>query len=238
MKPKILIVILVLGALFAGAGFFLYRCGSEPGWGAAPAGVVPTMDLAALQASAGQGDPAAQTRLARIFLEGTVTNRNIKEAVKWLRQETNQDYPDALAAWGELTQAGQGVPKNLAEAVRVYQSAGEKGSVAAQYDLAFLYEQGSGVKKDRQQAAKWYQLAAEGGDPLAQFDIGQRYALGVGVTTNRVEAFKWLALAAAAGQPDSAKLLSELKRQMSGDELTQAAQLVRQFSPRTANPAH
>jgi TPR repeat protein len=131
-----------------------------------------------------------------------------------------------------LTQAGQGLPKNLAEAVRLYHRAAEGGSVAGQYDLAYLYEQGTGVKHDEREAAKWHELAAEGGDPLAQFDLGQRYHLGLGVSTNRIQAFKWLTLAAAQNQPDSAKLLPVLERELSAEELSEARRLVAQFAPR------
>ena len=108
------------------------------------------------------------------------------------------------------------------------------GSVAGQYNLAYLYEQGTGIKQDQQEAAKWYQLAAEGGDPIAQYDIGQRYELGVGVATNHMQAFKWLTLAAARGQVDSQKMLQAVRREISGDELSQAKQLVQQFTPRSA----
>jgi TPR repeat protein len=104
--------------------------------------------------------------------------------------------------------------------------------VAGQYNLAYLYEQGTGVKQDEKEAAKWYQLAADGGDPIAQYDIGQRYKLGLGVSTNLIQAFKWLTLAATQGQSDSAKLLPEVESQMSGDQLTEARQLVSQFTPR------
>jgi hypothetical protein len=141
-----------------------------------------------------------------------------------------------LAALGELTQAGVGVPLNLTEAARLYRLAAEQGSVAGQYDLAYLYEQGSGVIRSEADAAKWYQLAAEGGDPLAQFDIGQRYLLGVGVPTNRVQAFKWLKLAAIQGQTDAGSLLQKLKSQMTSEESVHANQFVTEFIPRAANP--
>jgi uncharacterized protein len=195
------------------------------------------VDVAALRHKAQAGDPAAQTALGKLLQEGTQTKANIKESLKWYQLAADQNYPDALAALGEMTQAGQGIAQNLEEAVRLYKLAADKGSVAGQYDLAYLYEQGSGVEKDETQAAKWYQLAAEGGDAIAQFDIGQRYMLGVGVSKNLIEAYKWLSLAAAQGQADSAKLLVELKRELSAKDLADASQHAKAFVPRNAKPS-
>jgi len=221
-----------MGVALLGVGYFKIQ--SQSGVGTVAAQVTttnpPVMDVTALKTKAETGDPAAQTLLARAYLDGTGVKASVKEAVKWLCLATNQNYPEALATLGELTQAGQGVPANPAEAARMYLRAADQGCVSAQYDLAYLYEQGSGVKQDEQAAAKWYELAAEGGDALAQYDIGQRYTLGVGVAMNRVQAWKWLSLAASQGQPDSTKLLAGLKREMSADELSQASQLISQFT--------
>jgi localization factor PodJL len=238
MNPKILIIGIVLAVAGLGAAFFLLQKNPQGdiSFQAVQPPNVSAVDLAALKTKAESGDPAAQTSLGKIFLEGAVVKADVKEAVKWFQLAADKNYPDALAALGELTQAGQGVPLNLEAAAQLYRRAAQSGSVAGQYNLAYLYEQGTGVKQDESEAAKWYQLAAEGGDPVAQYDIGQRYELGVGVATNRVQAFKWLSLAAAQGQPDSAKRLPGLKREMSGPELSEAGQLVKEFTPRSPKP--
>jgi TPR repeat protein len=236
MKPKFIISVVVLaGAVFGVACFiFQQQATYVP---PAPNSVTSntnSIDLAGLKAKADAGDPAAQTHLAQAYLGGSAGKTDITNAVKYLQLAADKNYPDALAALGELTQAGQGVPRNLDAATQLYRRAADGGSVAGQYNLAYLYEQGTGVKQDEKEAAKWYQLAAEGGDPIAQFDIGQRYKLGVGVATNLVQALKWLSLAAAQGQSDSAKLLPVVQNQMSGDQLTEARQLVSQFTPRAS----
>ena len=241
MKPKFLISVVLMPLAIFGVAFFIFQQQSQPGALPTAAAVASLSDvnLATLKAKAEAGDPAAQTRVGKIYLTGTSVKADVKEAAKWFQQAADKNYPDALAALGELTQAGQGVPRNLEEAAKLYRRAAENGSVAGQYNLAYLYEQGSGVPPDEHEAAKWYELAAEGGDPIAQYDIGQRCELGVGVATNRVQAFKWLTLAAAQGQADSAKLLPAVKRELSGDELTQARQLVKEFHlrpPKNSGP--
>lgn len=232
MKKTILAVVVLCGL---GLGIFLFHQPAPPvETKAQPA--APLVDLNELKHKAEAGDPVAQTSLGKILQEGTLTEADVKEALKWYQLAANQNHPDALAALGELTQAGLGTPQNLQEAARLYKLAAEKGSVAGQYDLAFLYEQGTGVEKDETEAAKWYQLAAEGGDPTAQYDIGQRFKLGVGVPKNLVEACKWLSLAAAQGQADSAKLLKELKGEMPNRDVAEAGRLVKEFVPRHPKP--
>jgi TPR repeat protein len=238
MKPRFFFIAIILALAAFGAAFFLLKIypQTETPPPAAETPNLSAVDLAALKTNAEAGDPVAQTRLGKIYLDGTSVKADVKEAVKWFQLAAGKNYPDALAALGELTQAGQGVPLNLDEAVRLYRRAAEGGSVAGQYNLAYLYEQGTGVKQDEHEAAKWYELAAEGGDPIAQYDIGQRYKLGVGVATNRVQSFKWLTLAAAQGQADSVKLLSDLKHEMSGDELAEAGREIKEFTPRSPKP--
>jgi TPR repeat protein len=237
MKPKFLVVLVLLSLVVAGTAFFLLQnhAETETPPSAPVARTLSGAEVSALASKAQAGDAEAQTALGRIYLAGQSVKPDVKAAVKWFQSAAAQNEPEALATLGELTQAGQGVPKNIEEAARLYRLAAEKGSVAGQYNLAFLYESGQGVPTDQIQAAKWYQLAAEGGDPIAQYDIGQRYELGVGVASNRVQAYKWLSLAAAQGQPDSIKLLKKVKRDLSREELTGASQLVNAFVPRQIN---
>ncbi len=225
---KILFPLTILGL-----GFFAY-CKLKPGQ--APSATEPrpaaaAVNLSELKSKADAGDAAAQTAFGKILLDGTQTKADQKEALRYYRMAAEQNFADALSALGELTQAGRGMPANPAEAARLYRLAADKGSVAGQYNLAYLYEQGSGVPQSEKDAAKYYQLAAEGGDSLAQFDIGQRYKLGVGVKTDLVQAFKWLALAAAQGQVDSAKLLAQLKNDLSRDQKAEAQRQVKEFKP-------
>jgi len=234
MKPKFIISVVILAAAIFGVAYFILQQQATfvPAAATAVASQTNSIDLAALKTKADAGDPAAQTSLGQAYLGGPAGKTDLKDAVRYFQLAADKNYPDALAALGELTQAGQGLPRDLDAATQLYRRAADGGSVAGQYNLAYLYEQGTGVKQDEKEAAKWYQLAAEGGDPIAQFDIGQRYKLGVGFATNLVQAFKWLSLAAAQGQSDSAKLLPEVQNQMSGDQLTEARQLVSQFTPR------
>ena len=58
-------------------------------------------------------------------------------------------------------ESGQGVVKDLAEAVKWYRKAAEQGNDVAQVILGTCYEDGKGVVKDLTEAEKWYRKATE-----------------------------------------------------------------------------
>ena len=65
-----------------------------------------------------------------------------------------------LAAFYE---SGQGMRKDLAEALKWLQAAADHGEGNARYHLAEMYETGTGVPKDRITALMWFILAREAG---------------------------------------------------------------------------
>ena len=67
---------------------------------------------------------------------------------------------------------GQGVPKDQAEALKLYRLASAKGYALAQYNLGVSYALGHGLHKDETTAAKWYRKAAEQGFSDAQNNLG------------------------------------------------------------------
>lgn len=226
---KWLLVAGFLSAALVGL-LWAWQRASETRFAEPSAPTIPAVDIGAIQAKARLGDPQAQAQLGR-FLENRPGAANrYAEAAKWFRQAAEQGNADAQAGLAELYETGQGVPKDLAKAIELYRQAAERGHVGAQYALGFDYETGRGVPQDQVQAAKWFGLAAEQGQALAQYELGQRYALGVGVPVNRCEALKWLMLAAAQGQPDAAARRDTLKKQMTREDIAQAARLLETFA--------
>ncbi len=67
---------------------------------------------------------------------------------------------------------GEGVAKDVAEAVKWYRKAADQGVAAAQYNLGVCYQDGDGVTKDACEAVKWYLKAADQGDVRAQCSLG------------------------------------------------------------------
>ena len=92
------------------------------------------------------------------------------------------------------------VKQNIAEAVRWYKLAAEKGDATAQYKLAQCFDSGQGIPQSDEDAAKWYALAAEQGHADAQNCIGVMYDSGRGVKQNYRTALKWFRCAAEQGE--------------------------------------
>ena len=65
-----------------------------------------------------------------------------------------------LTEWGRRFEHGEGLPKNLDNAIRLYCKAAKKGDTDAQYYLGWLYANGNGVRRDEELAAAWLHLAA------------------------------------------------------------------------------
>ena len=63
---------------------------------------------------------------------------------------------------------GNGVPKDINQAVYWWRQAAERGHAMSQFNLAECYVCGTGVEKDLHQAAYWYGKAAELGYEPAQ----------------------------------------------------------------------
>ena len=85
----------------------------------------------------------------------TASEKNYQPAIEQL--------PQAQFNLGLMYAKGQGVKKDLKEAVNWYKKAAERNLAKAQFYLGWMYENGLGVKKDLTEAIKWYRKAAEQG---------------------------------------------------------------------------
>ena len=88
-------------------------------------------------------------------------NQSVNE-LKRLAEECNNAA--AQFELGELYYYGsQGVPKNLATAMKWFTKAAKQGDAAAQYNLGLYYYYGKGVAKDLKTAAEWFKKAKNNG---------------------------------------------------------------------------
>ena len=106
---------------------------------------------------------------------------------------------------------GEGVQKDLEQAMRWYHMAADRGDPVAQTDLGYLYETGGGTgSKNPAEAAKWYMRAAVAGLARAKFNLGVLYLEGAGVEKSLEQAAHWISEAADAGCPVAVRALSYL----------------------------
>jgi TPR repeat protein len=105
---------------------------------------------------------------------------------------------------------GDGVDKNVVEAMRWYRLAADRGDPVAQTDLGYLCETGANGQKNPAEAAKWYTRAAVSGFARAKFNLGVLYLQGAGVEKSEEEAAHWIGEAADDGCPSAMVALSYL----------------------------
>src|SRR5579871_2170216 len=92
-----------------------------------------------------------------------------------LAQNGNRDAQFYL---GVMYTDGEGVEKNLTEAMKWFRQAADQGSPDAQYNLGLAYSAGSGVPRDSNEALRWFRLAAAQGLADAEFSLGAMYVEG------------------------------------------------------------
>jgi TPR repeat protein len=128
------------------------------------------------------------------------------------------------------------------KAIAIWQPLAKGGNTGLAVNVADMYEFGQKLPQDYAKAVEWYQIAAEQGDGYAQYQVGRAYTRGMGVPIDRVQAYKWLTLAMQQLSNDQAKgktgkaskmelenALSDIVGAMSQEEVTRAAQLVKQY---------
>ena len=94
---------------------------------------------------------------------------------------------DSLAAYSAMAQnlfTGEGVTKNIDEAIRLFTYAANNGSSYAANRLGGIYQYGEEVEKDYKKALEFYKLAASYGNKYAFNNLGIMYHYGLGVEKN------------------------------------------------------
>ncbi len=94
---------------------------------------------------------------------------------------------------------GDGVQKDLAQAVVWYKKSAEKRNKDAQFFLGCCYFNGEGVEKNAAKAVEWYRKAAEQGDAMSQHSLSLCYFNGEGVQKDDAQAATWTRKAAEQG---------------------------------------
>ena len=84
--------------------------------------------LAACQATAQQGDAAAQYELGEFYYDGQRTPRDLPQALHWFEQASLQGNAQAQLRLGSMFFRGEGVPANNVQAYIVLKMAAVNGS--------------------------------------------------------------------------------------------------------------
>jgi TPR repeat protein len=175
------------------------------------------------------GDAFTQAIVGTMYERGSdpsgVIRRNPRTAVSWYRRSAAQDNPFGQSQLARVLREGIGVRRNYPEAMSLFRILAEKDDSYAQRMLGTMYNNGEGAARDPVIAANWFTKAAEKGDIIAQFELGRMYANGQGVEKDLVQAYKWLSVSHKQNYAAASQARTELARQMTEDQITQAQNL-------------
>jgi TPR repeat protein len=79
----------------------------------------------------------------------------------------------------------------LADEMKTYRVADERGDAQAEFKLASAYYHGKGAPQDLAEAARRYRRAADQGDAAAQYGLANSYSNGIGVPQDNIEPARW-----------------------------------------------
>ena len=137
------------------------------------------------------GDEEAQMAVGLAFENGVDTKQDKAEAAKWYRKAALTGNLDAQFRLANIVSKGaKGLTRDMGVAVKLYQTAADKGHAPSQNALGQLYQAGNGVAKDEKLAFEWYDKAATQRYAVAENNLGMMYLNGAGTARNLDQAFK------------------------------------------------
>ncbi len=116
-----------------------------------------------------QGNASAMFNLAIRHQAGRGVEQNLQLAAEWYEKAVAAGSLTAMSGLGWMYKYGKGgKPKDIAEAVRLFRLAADKGDGSGLHNLAIMYRDGEGVPRDLTEAIRLYRLAVEAGEERAR----------------------------------------------------------------------
>lgn len=152
-----------------------------------------------LMQAAKTGDAYSQWCVGEYYSTGYVdgdgcrlVRKNRPLAAKWFAKSATQGYRDAQDSYAVVLSDGEGVPKNIGEAIIWLKRAFKNGSLCAANNMAKIKEELGDLKG----AYLWYKKAYKLGEKGVLTDLEKCYFYGIGVRQNykkAVECFREMA---------------------------------------------
>jgi TPR repeat protein len=169
-----------------------------------PADVKGTPDIA-------QGDVATAIKFCKVASAASrralyqlgrayAANQQLPEAIGAYRKAADRGSTSAMVELGVLLATGSGVPKDQAQARKLFERAAEAGNPRGAVNLTALSE-GNGAPSDPVRTRALLSRAAETNSAEAQYQLGLMTAEGVGGPKDDVAARSLFEKAAAQGHP-------------------------------------
>ena len=181
----------------------------------------------------------AQELLADYFSRGVGIAKSPTLSHQWYLQAANNGSWSAKWQVGLNLFYGDGVKKDIGQAIAWLRPGAVKGLTSFQYLLGVVLIEAEEFKpigtQNFSEAVSWLQKAAAQGDLEAKYELGILFA---GSGRNYPEAYKWLKAASDAGHADATKQLPRVTALMSGGNPSAGAVNSQRSRPMAITPAN
>ena len=144
-------------------------------------------DWQSLLARARNGDREAEWEVGDRYADGCkdergriTVRRSSAKAAQWFRRAAEHGIDSGQNNLGVLLGNGNGVRKNVEEALLWLKKASRAGNTCAAQNIAITYRENGDLKT----AFKWFRRASEAGDGDALIQLGIHYYWGKGIRRN------------------------------------------------------
>lgn len=148
------------------------------------------------------GNPAAQTLIGEIYLQGLGVRRDIATATEWYEKAATQGVAEAQFQLGMIFLDGGAEFGDRKRAAELLQQAADVGNRLAQFNYAQLLLSDDATIKGEERAVSYFEKAAKAGLADAQYAMAQVHREGAGgKAQDEAELRRWLEQAARQGHP-------------------------------------
>ena len=131
---------------------------------------------------ANNGDFRSQYYIGYLYLNGLGVAQDLKLAIKYLQQSSDQEYDMAQSLMAFLYEKGEAIPKDMKKALSLYRKAAAQNNASANLNLGVMYYNGDHLPKDLAKALEHFKKV-----PLDEKPVAARYIADIYLNN---EAFK------------------------------------------------
>ncbi len=134
----------------------------------------------------------------RLFMVGRKPSGERLYAFEMLGDDDKKNA-EALYQQGTLHYSGQMGPKDLGQAIKLWEKSAMLGHTEAMFAMGVMHDKGEGVPKNAAKAIQWWEKAGQQGHDKAIYNIGWKYFNGKDVPQDFVKAAQYYEKAANLG---------------------------------------
>lgn len=182
---------------------------------------------------------AAKGHIPSVNSLRALNNKAFMLELKSVKAKADNNESHAQNRLGEMYEFGQGVDRDLNQAVLWYQKAANQGLIVAQHNMGRSYNFGTGVAQNYSNAEVWYLKAAEQGHTDAMFFLGTLYSNKHGNETavdQNITAYAWMHNAAELGNQTAVAIERRLKMKLDEAQLKIAQNLATKYKAQYVTP--